>query len=174
MPQATTFTRYPLQNSRQVGLRAWHAAGVAAVLVAALWLMGASSGNGDGLATFGNWTVYRSSQPDAEGGHCYAVHSRYGAVRLLDNSLVITLPETPRGYRYQVDSNSLSTMKLVSLGEQQPDRVDLVGKAFAELESGHHVHIDIVTFTKVLEVDMNLDGIAETLGFLATAPACAG
>jgi hypothetical protein len=148
------------------------AAGFAGVLLAASWTAGATADDGEPVATFDNWSVVQSQAQTPGGGHCIVVHRRYGAIRVYDNVLVILLPETPRGYQYRIDANTISGMKLASQTEQQTSSVGIAGSAFSELQTGELFRAEILTYTKVLEVELDLAGLADAIVFLAQDPAC--
>jgi hypothetical protein len=132
----------------------------------------AAAGNGDQVAIFGNWTVLQSPAMTTGETRCVAVHRHNGAIQIYDDTLYILLPETPRGYQYRVDANATSSMHLASQTEQQTATVGIAGKAFNELLTGEHFRVEILTYTKVLEVDLDLAGIADAIMFLAKDPAC--
>ena len=114
------------------------------------------------VATFGNWTVVRSFA--ATQTPCLAVHQRYAAIRLYNDQLQIVVPETPRGYQYQIDSETASKLHLASQTEQENATVSLAGSLLTNLASSERVKVEILTFSKILEVDLDLDGIDDALG----------
>jgi hypothetical protein len=148
------------------------AAGLAVLLLGGLQPADASAGNGDQVATFGNWTVLQSRATTPGGARCVAVHRHNGAIQIYNDTLFILLPETPRGYQYRIDANATSSMHLASQTEQQTATVGIAGKVFNELQTGDRFLVEILTYTKVLEVDLDLAGIADAIMFLAKDPAC--
>ena len=124
------------------------------------------------VATFGNWTVMRSHAPASSETRCLAVHQRYAAIRLYNDQLVIVVPETPRGYQYQIDSDAASKLHLASQTEQENATVKLEGSLLTSLASSERVKVEILTYSKILEVDLDLDGIDDALAYLDGAPSC--
>ena len=172
MAQATIFGSYRLEPPRRRSLGAFAAAGLVAACVVVLWTATASAAYDDTVVTFGNWTVHKTAQPSAAGSRCFAVHQGYGTIQLHYSGLFVLLPEKPRGYRYWIDSNAASGMQLASLAEQESASLDIAGKAFAAMQIGRRLRMEILTFTKVLEVKLDLAGITEAIAFLARDPAC--
>jgi len=152
--------------------RFWRAAGLAGLLLAGSWASEAAAQEGNHIATFGNWSVLQSRNGTPDGARCIAVHSHYGAIQLHDDALVIVLPEPPRGYQYRIDANAISGMKLASQTEQQTSTVGIAGPVFSELQAGERFQVEILTYTKVLEVELDLAGIADAILFLAQDPSC--
>ncbi len=172
MLQASTFRRYPLERSRPSLLRPCFLLGFAGLCLVVVWMAAASADNDNRVAWFGNWTVLQNPGTAQDGVRCVAVHKRYGAIQLRDNALYVTLPEEPRGYRYQVDSHAVSKLNLVSQHEQQTSTIGIAGATFDQLRTGDHVKLEILTHSKVLEVDIDVFGIDDAIRFLADDPAC--
>lgn len=124
------------------------------------------------VATFGNWTVMRSHAATSTQTQCLAVHQRYAAIRLFNDQLQIVVPETPRGYQYQIDSGAASKLHLASQSEQENAMVSLAGSLLTNLASSERVKVEILTYSKILEVDLDLDGIDDALAYLDGAPSC--
>ena len=124
------------------------------------------------VATFGNWTVMRNHASTSSQTLCLALHQRYAAIRLYNDQLQIVVPETPRGYQYQIDSGAASKLYLASQSEQENATVSLAGSLLTNLASSERVKVEILTYSKILEVDLDLDGIDDALAYLGDAPSC--
>lgn len=124
------------------------------------------------VATFGNWTVVRNHASALSPAPCLALHQRYAAIRLYNDQLQIVVPETPRGYQYQLDSGAASKLHLASQAEQETATVSLAGALLANLASSERVKVEILTYSKILEVDLDLNGIDDALAYLDGAPSC--
>ncbi len=124
------------------------------------------------VATFGNWTVVRNHASTSSQTQCLAVHQRYAAIRLYNDQLQIAVPETPRGYQYQIDSGAASKLYLASQADQENATVSLAGSLLTNLASSERVRVEILTYSKILEVDLDLNGIDDALAYLGGAPSC--
>ena len=145
---------------------------LAAIVIGLAAAPGARADGWSEVATFGNWTVVRHHASASSQTQCLAVHQRYAAIRLYNDQLQIAVPETPRGYQYQIDSGAASKLYLASQTEQENATVSLAGSLLTNLASSERVKVEILTYSKILEVDLDLDGIDDALAYLGDAPSC--
>lgn len=126
---------------------------------------------GEEVKTYGNWTVRRSVDAMTDQVSCLATSTDNAGVQLYDTVLYIGA-RGPQGFKYRLDDAAPSELQLVRDNLRRVGAIAFEDALFNQVLQADRLRIQIVTYSALENIDLDLCGIRSAHELIVSSDAC--